>query len=76
MSKQSGYIYEVLEGSHKGEYAISIHKEQDASFERLKKVFVHFYAETLCTQPVKDQSGKKVVGLIGTEKLRFIGFSD
>jgi len=72
MSKKSGIIYDL--GNNR--YGIAIHSEQDESFIKIKKVFLHIYTDRFCTIPELDTSGKKVATLKNKSLIKAIGFSD
>ena len=72
MNKRSGIIYDL--GNNR--YGLAIHSEQDKSFARIKKVFLHVFTNKICNIPELDASGKKVVTLKNKSLIKAIGNSD
>ena len=72
MSINSGIIYDLSNGR----YGIAIHSEQEESFIKIKKVFLHIYTDRFCTVPELDPAGRKVVTLKSKSLIKAIGYSD
>lgn len=72
MSKNSGIIYEL--GNNR--YGLAIHSEQNETFIKMKKVFVHVFTDIWCTIPELDSTGKKISTLKSKSLIKAIGLSD
>jgi len=73
MSKRSGIIYDL--GNDR--YGLAIHAEQDESFIRMKKVYLHVFTDRLCTISELDLvNGKKIGTLKSKSLIKAIGYSD
>lgn len=67
-----GRIFKVTAGSRVGQVAVAYHKEQDAKFAQIKKLYAHFYI----ADPVKMIGETKENGLIDAANLSLFGMVD
>lgn len=71
MAKNPGIIYEIIEGSHAGQFAFAPHDWQAVSLLKNDMVLVQLFSDRLLQKPIVSPSLA-----IRMTKLKTIGFSD
>lgn len=70
-----GRLCEIIDGVHKGKYALMPNDRQSPSFSKLGKCLVMFYEDIDLQKPIKE-GGKNTIGLIQAKFLKVIGYID